>query len=271
MTPTHIVVHHSVTPQYWDKQRTISNISDGHRRRGFPRSSSGLWVGYHKVIGHDWEYQTRPWTEQGAHAGAYWNVRAIGICLAGNFEVDNLAPKQEQFLVDTLQSLMDKYRIPRENILRHQDAKKRAGYGSTACPGRNISYEKIHGLLEDNNYDTDVMFNFEESVNLAHYLMIGRGPTKEEWARWKSQPHTRKTIDSIFEDLKNLWTDGKNPVPTDRQHLLNATSRVMRDGKDMDGDKKDENGKTEIERTVHPTAYYSKFCRGMVEAEDDKF
>lgn len=260
MQPTHIIVHHSVTPQNWGRTQTVHNISEGHRNRGFPRSSSGLWVGYHKVIGHDWEYQTRPWTEQGAHAGSYWNVRAIGVCLAGNFETDQLIPKQKRYLSETLQYLSDKFHIPKQNILRHQDAKRRAGYGSTACPGKNISYEVIHGLFDDNTNNGDIMFNFEESVRLVHYLMIGRGPTDAEWSRWLGQPHTRSTVNEIFEDLKNLRAaDGS---PTDRMHLLNATSRVMRD-KDFSGD--------EIQKTVHPTAYYGKICRGIVEAEDSNF
>jgi N-acetyl-anhydromuramyl-L-alanine amidase AmpD len=128
---THIVVHHSVTPNQ-DWYKVSKSINASHRERGFPVSSLGYYIGYHAIIDPDgYILQTRDYDEIGAHAGVGdWNKKSIGVCLIGNFEEKEPTNKQLHSLAAFIERQAKAYNIPRSNIKYHGELKKTACCGS---------------------------------------------------------------------------------------------------------------------------------------------
>ena len=134
MKPTHIVIHHTVTPQTQELSKAALSINASHKQRGFPKSSLGFYIGYHYLIAYDGNYaQYRRTDEVGSHCSAQnMNSKSIGVSLLGNFQNDKLEGKQLESLVKLLKVLVETNKIPRENLGYHRM------YGSTACPGTNV-------------------------------------------------------------------------------------------------------------------------------------
>jgi len=80
-TPTHIVIHHSVTPNYDDSYGRVFNIRNDHLAIGDPD------IGYHYLIGSDGRIyeglQGGP-DKKGYHFSGM-NSHTIGVCLLGTF------------------------------------------------------------------------------------------------------------------------------------------------------------------------------------------
>lgn len=132
----HSAISHDGVPQ-------LSRIDVSHRGRGFAKSRRGYYVGYHILIEESGRWiQTRDFDEEGFHdvncgcdidlsRARYGtlNIRALGICLAGNFTVH--APKLEQ--IETLHDLtISLYRTYNVSNLLHRETKR------TACPGVDL-------------------------------------------------------------------------------------------------------------------------------------
>ena len=144
MIPKYLIIHHTATPQ----STTIASINNYHRDvRRFPKSKTGYYVGYHFLILEDRMIQTRLEDEVGAHCLGGYNFNSIGIALTGNYNYDLPTATQERDLRGVLNILVDKYKIPKENIILHRDV------WATACPGRNITKEYIDNLLMDTPMD----------------------------------------------------------------------------------------------------------------------
>ena len=135
-----IVIHHSAT-----------NSGDAHAFDKYHREKK-KWangLAYHFVIGNgsgskDGKIEVgERWTKQihGAHtANMGTNRIAIGICLVGNFEEEQV-PTQKQItsLVSLINYLSNRYQIPKSNIIGHNQVAQK----STACPGKNFPIETI--------------------------------------------------------------------------------------------------------------------------------
>ena len=70
------------------------------------------------------------------------NLRGIGICLIGNFELRPIPTKQYAALVQLTKQLMKEYHIPPQNVVGH--GKLTGEY--TLCPGK---YFPIQQFLND--------------------------------------------------------------------------------------------------------------------------
>ncbi len=133
MIPKQIIIHNTASSR--DKT-TLDNVNEWHQLR-WPdfKSSLGFWVGYHYLITEDGAVvQTRRDNESGAHCIP--NDGRIGICLTGNFDIEQ--PTSDQF--NSLQNLLDKltkeYGIALDNVLAHSQI------NNTACPGKHL-YEWV--------------------------------------------------------------------------------------------------------------------------------
>jgi len=159
MKPTHIIIHHTATDR--DKT-TLSSVDMAHKKRGFPKGSRGYYVGYHFLFLHDGFVQTRDENEVGAHALGGWNMRSIGMCFTGNFDLTTeLTYSQTENFKKIAQIVMEANNIPIENVVLHRDV------WATACPGKNIDLQFIHNLLKKNP-----MYQFQEN---ALYQAVGSG------------------------------------------------------------------------------------------------
>lgn len=127
-TCEYVLIHHSViqNPVQFDI------INESHRRRGFPKSSLGFYVGYHYVDGMDGTLKVaRAEWETGAHCDAkMMNYKAIGIVICGDFRYGRVpTPAQIKTLALLLKDIKARHQIPDSKILRHGEVKP------TACPG----------------------------------------------------------------------------------------------------------------------------------------
>ena len=139
-----IIIHHSGT-----RSGNAAQFDKWHRQQDW----DGL--GYHFVIdngaggpdgrvevGYRWRNQMT-----GAHCREeqgddnYWNEHTIGICLVGNFELQQPTPKQYDSLGRLVRFLQKRYNIPTHRIIGHRDVKP------TACPGRYFSWEELRRRL----------------------------------------------------------------------------------------------------------------------------
>lgn len=151
--PAGIIIHHSAIPLSNDEQPTdASRLDEIHRRRGYGIFYWGRYyhIGYHYVILSNGTIQNgRPEHCQGAHASGYNSY--IGICLIGDFSAaDNPSgerglqePTEAQLraLTNLCRQLQQRYNIPAQRILRHNDVNP-----DTTCPGNRFPYQR---LLDD--------------------------------------------------------------------------------------------------------------------------
>jgi hypothetical protein len=135
----YIVIHHSATPA-----GTLEAIDVGHRGLGF---TSG--VAYHFLINNgraagtaDGQIlPTTRWIDQldGAHTKVRdhpeFNTEGIGICLIGNFDLQEPTPAQMASLEMLVRALMSRCRIPLDGVFGHGELK------NTRCPGRLFPME----------------------------------------------------------------------------------------------------------------------------------
>ncbi|MCW2277716.1 N-acetylmuramoyl-L-alanine amidase [Heliophilum fasciatum] len=121
-----IVIHHSDTT-FDVGAATID---------GWHKGQTWAMIGYHFVIRMDGAIERgRPEWAIGSHAGPDANSQTIGVCLAGNFEVNEPTQAQYQALGWLVAYLRGIYGdIP---LTRHSD------WMQTACPGRYFDFNQI--------------------------------------------------------------------------------------------------------------------------------
>lgn len=130
LNPKYLVIHHSASAN----NITVEDIRSWHKAKGWSD------IAYHKVIYQDGSVnQGRNDAVQGAHAfGA--NAVSLGICLIGNFEINELPEIMQKSLIQTLATLCKRYKIPSKNIIGHYQVSKmfNAPSGASGCPGKNV-------------------------------------------------------------------------------------------------------------------------------------
>ena len=130
-TPVEIVYHHTGS-----SKSTPEQINEMHKNEGW----NG--IGYYFYIRKDGEiYRGRPEEVIGSHVYGR-NRDTIGICLEGNFEVENPTESQIQSLVKLSTDMVIKYDI--KNIEGHRDLNQ------TLCPGKNLDIEGIKQKVAEN-------------------------------------------------------------------------------------------------------------------------
>jgi hypothetical protein len=137
----YICIHHSAT-----KQGSAAQFDKTHRKRNM---ENGL--AYHFVIGNgsltgDGEIEVGDrWKKQlqGGHVkdDAINNI-AIGICLVGNFTVDDPTEKQIESLVWLVCTLIKAYNLHGINIVGHSDV------GQSVCPGPRFPWQEVRYRIE---------------------------------------------------------------------------------------------------------------------------
>ena len=154
ITPIGIILHHSaVIPGDESVPSDTGEIDHFHRARGFDIRCQGheYHVAYHFLILPDGNVKSgRPERCQGAHAKGY--NAYLGIALVGDFSsTDNPdgskgppvpTGAQMRALTQLCRKLMEKYNIPLQRIMRHQDVAR------TRCPGDRFPFATLLRDLE---------------------------------------------------------------------------------------------------------------------------
>lgn len=128
-----ITVHHSVSASSSNSLSASLDTVRGIQREHMNRSQPYGDIGYHFLIdraGRIIEGRKLRW--QGAHAGGANNRGNVGICLIGNFEVEEPTRAAISALERLVFELQSELGIPRRNVKPHLDWKE------TKCPGKNL-------------------------------------------------------------------------------------------------------------------------------------
>lgn len=138
----YIIIHHSATDE-----GNAFFFHKSHRFRGWDS------LGYHFVIDNgtvgkqDGNIEAAPrWIKQqnGAHCkDSGMNFKAIGICLVGNFDKEEVSRQQLDSLVYLVNILKDYYKIPPQNIIGHSQVPG----ARTDCPGKNFPWREFKERL----------------------------------------------------------------------------------------------------------------------------
>lgn len=127
-----IVIHHSATNS--GSAAAYANYHVEHR--GWPG------IGYHFVIDKDGTINQTNYLETVSYHVSGQNTRSIGICLTGNFDVQEPTASQINSLVRLIQHLSTQLgRLP---LKEHND------FAAKSCPGENLSAAYITQLAYGN-------------------------------------------------------------------------------------------------------------------------
>ena len=138
--PTSIIWHHSADPS---TEHQAGKINAYHRTRGFPISALGFYGGYHVLIEKDGSiFRFRLDTEIGAHAYNH-NQNTLGICLAGNFDIEIPTQAQQTAFQNLLKEKMAIWSITSDRLLPHRALR------ATACPGHRLYDSWARDILND--------------------------------------------------------------------------------------------------------------------------
>jgi len=145
--PNKIIVHHSadISPEpQFDK------VNLYHKKRWSFISEFGYYVGYHYFIEQDGAVMhARADNEEGAHTIGQ-NTQSIGICLAGNFNIETPTAQQRNALCRLLEQLLESWQIPDNEIYPHRAFAQTNCYGTMlADDWAKLTYEqwKKKGLI----------------------------------------------------------------------------------------------------------------------------
>ena len=139
--PKKILIHHTASPQEWT---TYIDVNRWHKDRGYSVSAKGFYIAYHYFIGKDGKVtQARSDWERTMHTRVEdVNNESIAICLAGNFEQEELSEAQRDALSDLLLEKTQEYGVKPKNVLRHRDVQ------ATLCPGKNLNIELYRNKIK---------------------------------------------------------------------------------------------------------------------------
>lgn len=122
---TEKIIFHHCAKSIWSPE----DINEFHKERGF------IGIGYHYYIRKDGSiYKGRSEDAIGAHTKGE-NYNSIGICLEGNFEIENITEEQRESLTNLSLYIINKYEI--------KDMKGHRYYTETLCPGKNFDEKEI--------------------------------------------------------------------------------------------------------------------------------
>ena len=129
----YIVIHHTASTA----KETVEQIHNFHIN-----NNGWAGIGYHFYIRKDGTiFRGRPEKYAGAHCENYNSV-SLGICLEGNFEIEQPTDNQLKSLSELLQHLKQKY--GNVQIVGHRDL------NATACPGKFL-YSKLGSVIANAN------------------------------------------------------------------------------------------------------------------------
>lgn len=144
--PKYIIIH-CTDYSYKLMPNQFEACNSWHKDRGFPKSSLGLYIGYHSLITGDTNYPCRLETDEGAHCnqvvdGLSMNFQSLGVCIGFDGDIEMPTDKQYELLQKQVWEWQDKHGIPSSNVKFHR-------YYSLAktCPGSLVTEEWLNKLL----------------------------------------------------------------------------------------------------------------------------
>lgn len=169
--PKYIVVHCSDVSyrQVFDQYNAINQY---HKDQGFTYSSLKNFIGYHRLITGNTNYQCRTDYEEGCHTatvvdGLSMNVQSLGICVGFDGDIEYPTPKQYELLQQQIWNWMDRYNIPGERVLMHRHFNK-----NKTCPGSLIGDEWMRRLVIGEGVKPEPEQEKQQDIINAHDLSL---------------------------------------------------------------------------------------------------
>ncbi len=135
-------MHHTATAR--DKTTFVA-VDRYHRDKWWFKSSLGFYIGYQYFIdAAGIVTQGRVDADVGAHTIGY-NDKSLGICLAGNFDVEYPSSVQVVALTRLLKNKSSQYGIPPEKIMPHR------AFANKNCYGKNLADDWARHLIASPN------------------------------------------------------------------------------------------------------------------------
>lgn len=138
MRPKYIILHHSLT-------KDGKTVSWSAIRRYHVHKKGWAAIGYHfgvELVGESYEIlMGRMMNRVGAHC-LNANGESIGICLVGNFDIEE--PEQSQLIVagNLVKCLLDVFNLDKSAVKGDRDF-----HPTKTCPGKLFPMEFFVGLL----------------------------------------------------------------------------------------------------------------------------
>jgi len=145
--PKYILVH-CTDCSYKTIPDQFNACNGWHKDRDFPKSSGGLYIGYHRLITGEKNYLCREDDEVGAHCnqkqdGVSMNFQSLGVCVGFDGDIEYPTTMQYALLQKQIWDWQDKYGIPDSHVRFHR-------YYSTdkTCPGSLIDNKWLADILK---------------------------------------------------------------------------------------------------------------------------
>lgn len=134
-SPRYIVIHHTAIASTVAREQ-LGMVDAAHCRRwGNPSPYTGYCVEYHYFIGLDGTvvHTRKEEKERTGHTrNTAYNMESVAVVFAGNFAMEEMNPKQLASGRRVITGLMERYGIPKGQVVGHREA------SATACPGENV-------------------------------------------------------------------------------------------------------------------------------------
>ena len=165
--PKYLIVHHEAPPVITNAPR-FQVVNEYHRQKFGMKSSLGYWVGYQYFIEKNGLlFQARADNEEGAHTIGH-NKDSIGICLAGNFDLELPTEAQKQTLKNFLKRKMQEYNIPLQNVVPHRL------FANKTCYGYKLSDDWARNLASDINVQLSLLQKMLDEIKRKVALLLGK-------------------------------------------------------------------------------------------------
>lgn len=144
--PKYIILHCTDYPRSKMADQFLA-CNSWHKDRDFPVSSLGYFIGYHRMITGEKNYQARLDNDVGAHCnqqlnGLSMNFQSLGICIGFDGDVEYPTNMEYALLQKQVWEWQDRHKIPNENVKFHRDFAT-----SKTCPGSLITNDWLKKLL----------------------------------------------------------------------------------------------------------------------------
>jgi hypothetical protein len=156
-----VVIHHSAS-----SVDNYQSIAEFHRReRGWgdaayhlilSNGSTEIPLGFLEATG-----RYRYLAPSVATKNMYYNLRAIHICVVGDYDKHQMPERVQAALIDVAHQLQEKYWIADDKIMFHRDC------SSSSCPGRLITKEKLQRWLASETSRCPIL------LKMQHEKIIG--------------------------------------------------------------------------------------------------
>ncbi len=125
--PNKIIVHHTASGGNYTQ---FLGVNRYHRDRNFEESTLGWFVGYHYFIEKNGDViLARQESDKGQHTTGE-NLTSIGICLAGNFDIEYPTEAQKKELAELIDDVLARHKIAPHAIYPHRKFANKSCYGS---------------------------------------------------------------------------------------------------------------------------------------------